>query len=575
MTDGSVWSSLRSDSDPDRPIAELVDSRRLTGPNVIQLRPGAVIDVSVASADVDAFIRRWSTHTQMMLDALAWAEQAITTRRVVGGVSMAISAPIDVLYAATEINEWAFQATVSGASVQAFEQEVARLRALAAEEANAATMAIADAAARAGVCCLTDDDELSVGLGRGSKTFSIEALPDPDQIDWAALYDIPVALVTGVNGKTTTVRLSTHIAMQAGHNIGVSSTDAIAVNKQVLDRGDYSGPGGARAVLRQPGVDLAILETARGGLLRRGLGINQANVALITNIAEDHLGDFGSSTVEELLAIKWIVATVVADQGELVLNADDPMLVQRAKDHKGTIVWFGTSNTQLIDRHVADGGKAATLRDDSLVWFDGKHWSTLCDIASIPLTLGGAAKHNIANALAATALTGCLGVSVEMIRQGLQTMAPNDNPGRCNLFTVSDTTVLVDFAHNPDGLRALVPVARSLGKQKRFLCCGQAGDRTDEEIRALAKAGWDLEPDAVFVSELADYRRGRGPSEVFALIRDEMLNHGAVDSQIIHVDDEHQALDRALENAQPGDLVIMLALAEARSIIERLNAATD
>ncbi len=198
------------------------------------------------------------------------------------------------------------------------------LLASAEEEANLDLMALIADAKQHGKTLLWDDDEVSIGLGSGSETWAVRETPD--DLDWDKFHDVPIGLVTGTNGKTTSVRLATHIARAAGKNVGLSSTDWIAVNDRVIDRGDWSGPGGARAVLREQDVDIAILESARGGLLRRGLGVDRADAALITNIAEDHLGDFGSQNLAELLDIKWIVSRAVRKSGPLILNADDALL---------------------------------------------------------------------------------------------------------------------------------------------------------------------------------------------------------------------------------------------------------
>jgi UDP-N-acetylmuramyl tripeptide synthase len=168
---------------------------------------------------------------------------------------------------------------------------------------------------------LWDDDFVSIGLGKGSETWKVREIPDAPE--WDRYHDVPVGVVTGTNGKTTTVRFATHILRGTNRSVGLSSTDWISVNDRVIDRGDWSGPGGARNVLRERDVDVAILETARGGLLRRGMGVARADAALITNISEDHLGDFGSRNLDELLAIKWVVSRVVRSQGHLILNAED------------------------------------------------------------------------------------------------------------------------------------------------------------------------------------------------------------------------------------------------------------
>jgi len=254
-----------------------------------------------------------------MLDAVGWSDEQTCQWPLSGGISFAFSAPIDALYAASEINEWAWassSAELSGDDGPDFDEAVAGFRAAIADEINPPLLLLEKAASDHGVSFLWDDDEVSVGLGKGSTTWPFRQLPNPDELDWREFHDVPVGLVTGTNGKTTISRLSQHILSSCGHRVGLSSTDWIAVNDRIIDRGDWSGPGGARKVLRETDVDVAILETARGGLLRRGLGVNKADAALIANIAEDHLGDFGSHNLQELLDIKWIVSRAVENDPE-------------------------------------------------------------------------------------------------------------------------------------------------------------------------------------------------------------------------------------------------------------------
>ncbi len=383
---------------------------------------------------------------------------------------------------------------------------------------------------------------------------------------------MPIGIVTGTNGKTTSVRFAKHILREAGHNVGVSSTDWIAVNEHIIDRDDWSGPGGARAVLREQEVDAAILETARGGLLRRGLGVEKADAALITNISEDHLGDFGSRNLDELLDIKWVVSHAVRKSGKLVLNAEDHRLVARSRDYDGELVWFSlNADNDIVRDHVANGGTAFVLDDHDLVRIDSSGRDRICRDDQIPIALGGAARHNVANALAAAALTHCMGVSLGVIGTGLTTMQQDENPGRCNLYTLDGYQVLIDFAHNPAAMSALFDMARAVPAERRALCFGQAGDRTDELIRELARDAWAIGLDSVFVSELAKYHRGREHGDVFRIIRDELLTQGASEDQIVHNEEELETLEAALAWARPGDLIIMLALGGAKPVQARLS----
>lgn len=554
---------------------EFLDARRLTGPSLIFDEPGSILDVRCTPEEADRLIPVWADHVARMLEVLDWPSARFASLKLRGGVSLAFSASIDALYAASEINEWAWAASACELGVSTeepdFDEAVKAIRASAAEEANEELMWLIDEAANHGKTLLWDDDFVSIGLGRGSETWPVKEIPDAP--DWDKFHDVPIGIVTGTNGKTTSVRFAFHILRVAGRNVGLSSTDWIAVNEKVLDRGDWSGPGGARTVLRQQDVDVAILETARGGLLRRGLGVTQADAALITNISEDHLGDFGSEDLNELLAVKWIVSRAVEKSGRLILNAEDDLLRAKSSDYPGDLVWFSLDpDNETILSHTGNGGLAFVLEGDELVKIEGAAREPICRSDEIPITLGGAARHNVANALSAAALTWCLGASLAEIRSGLMTMVQDENPGRCNLYDVDGYKVLIDFAHNPAAMAALFDMARAIPAKRRALCFGQAGDRTDDLIRELARDAWAIGLDNVIVSELATYHRGREHGDVFEIIRDELIKRGAADAQIQHFEEEMESFQAALGWAQPGDLVILLALGGAGSIQEHLKA---
>ena len=553
---------------------KFLDARRLTGPSLMFDGPGTILDVSCTPEEARALLPVWSNNVARMLEALDWPAARMASREMTGGVSLAFSAPIDALYAASEINEWAWAASAFELGVceeePDFDETLETIRTSAAEEANIELMWLIDEATERGKTLLWDDDFVSVGLGRGSDTWPVREIPDA--FDWERFHDVPIGVVTGTNGKTTTVRLAMHILRAAGRNVGLSSTDWIAVNETVLDRGDWSGPGGARTVLREKDVDVAILETARGGLLRRGLGVERADAALITNISEDHLGDFGSQDLDELLAIKWIVSRAVESEGRLILNADDALLRARASDYPGELIWFSLdAGNKAIRRHTTAGGVAFVLDGDTLLRIEGNVREPICKSREIPIALGGAARHNVANALSAAALTWCLGVSTDDIGTGLKTMIQDENPGRCNLYDLNGFKILVDFAHNPAAMAALFDMACAIPAKRRVLCFGQAGDRTDALIQELARDAWAIGLDRVVVSELAAYHRGREHGEVFGLIRDELAEAGADPSQIVHYETEMESFMSAVDWAEPGDLVIMLALGGALPVQEKLR----
>lgn len=539
---------------------ELLDCRRLPGPNLLWDRSSVVLDIACSAEQAGNIESRLQIQILDLHARLGWLAPEFAAKQQVGGLSLAFDGPIDRLYAGIALGELAWQCCLGDdvALDAALEAVVER----AAEEANPALLALQSRAIHAGAPFLWDDDEVSVGFGATAHTWPSRAAPCADDIDWALPRRIPTALITGTNGKTTTARMCSRILRAAGHTVGLSSTEGIWINDLALDKGDYSGPGGARMVLRRREASAAVLETARGGLLRRGLGVDEADVALITNIAADHLGDFGSRTLAELLEIKWIISRAVRRKGLLVLNADDPLLVKQAGAHDGRVAWFSLDP----DRRSAE----FRTEDGWLIRDSAGTRQRLCRIDEIPLTLNGAARHNIANALAAAAVCSHLNAGTEAIAAGLTGMQQDDNPGRGNLYQIDGVSVFVDFAHNPHAMAAIASLTAALPAKRRLLAFSQAGDRTDELLRESARGGWALKPDRVIISELPRYARGRSHGEVYGILRDELLRCTCPPADILHAETEMEALEQSLEWAQPGDLVIMLVLGEADAVRARL-----
>jgi UDP-N-acetylmuramyl tripeptide synthase len=542
---------------------ELLDSRRLTGANILWDQPGAVIDVAVLNAERDELIEVWTRTVRRRLDAVGWSKERSCVRVFDGGASLAISAPLDALYAATEVNESAWRAAhmhiLGDGGSEDFEDEVTRLRAEIVAESNPPLLALRVAAHEHGVQFLTDDDCVSVGLGTGSQHWPVGGLPGPEQVDWQALHDVPTAMVTGTNGKTTTVRLLASIASAAGRCAGTTSTDGVYVDSEVVSEGDWSGPGGARLVLRDPRVEVSLLETARGGLMRRGLALEHCDVAAVLNVGADHLGEWGVGTIHSLAESKFIV-TRVADS--VVLNADDPVVVTCARELDKPLVWFSLDPAQpVLASHLAQGGRATYLDADALWLCHGPERHRVSGLDEIPITLGGAARYNVANSLAAVAVAERLGFSLEAIRTGLRSFGEDRaaNPGRLNRYELGGVQALVDFAHNPHGYAALFETVRELPAQRRLVLLGQAGDRDEESIRELARITWDARPDMIVIKELTEHLRGREPGAIPALIESELRAVGVPSDRFVHCASELEAVDWARAWSRPGDLLVLLA----------------
>ncbi|HEU4955843.1 MAG TPA: Mur ligase family protein, partial [Gemmatimonadales bacterium] len=433
---------------------------------------------------------------------------------------------------------------------------------------------IYDAARERGVTFLAGEGEISVGSGTGVTRWMVDALPDPAVIRWDEIHSVPIALVTGSNGKTTVVRLLAAMARRAGKVTGISSTEGVTVHGRSVGEGDYSGPEGARLVLRHREVEVAVLETARGGLLRRGLPVERADVAVVTNIAADHLGEFGVGSLEELAETKLLVARAVDERGRVVLNADDPALVRGSSAVRAPIVWFSLEpGNPVVTGHLDRGGRAAVLEGDSLVLTGGGSRDALGRVGEVPIAAGGAARYNVANALAAAAAAEGLGVPVSAMRATLSHFGldTSDNPGRANLYELDGVHALVDYAHNPHGIAALAGALERVPSTRRLVVIGQAGDRDDAAIREMARAALALRPDRVIAKEMDAYLRGRAPGEVPGIIADELRRAGLPEAAIGTSPGEVQAVEEALDWARPGDMLILMLHQERNRVEEVLR----
>jgi cyanophycin synthetase len=385
---------------------------------------------------------------------------------------------------------------------------------------------------------------------------------------------IPVASVTGTNGKTTTTRLLGHIGMTAGRRTAWSSTDGVVVQGEVVEPGDYSGPAGARAVLGAPGVELGILETARGGMLLRGMGVSANDVSVVTNVSADHLGQQGIDTVDQLAEVKAIVTKATRPGGWVVLNGEDPRVwAMRAGVKARPWAFAIRSDAPALREAIDHGGRAITVLDgDVTVLEGGRDPDRLVSILDVPATLSGLSKHNIANALAATAAALGLGLPRESVVQGLRTFAPDDrlNPGRMNTYTLaredgSAITVIVDLAHNEAGLDALLDVAHGLVAPggRVHLGLGLAGDRTDDLLEAIGEIA-GLRADHVVAAHKAHYLRGRTMADLEGHLRVGLARAGVAD--IDSHETELAGLQALVPSAADGDVVALMCHAERSQV---------
>jgi cyanophycin synthetase len=370
---------------------------------------------------------------------------------------------------------------------------------------------------------------------------------------------IPLVAVAGTNGKTTTVRLIASIFGCNGLRVGMTSTDGVYIEGQRIDTGDCSGPKSAKNVLLHPDVDAAVFETARGGVLREGLGFDRCDVAVVTNIGMgDHLGLSYISTVEDLAVVKRvIVRNVKPDTGVAVLNAADPMVVRMASACPGKVTFFACDrNHPVMAMHRAQGKRVVYLDDDAIVASEGS-FSQRIALADIPVTGNGAIGFQIENAMAAAGAGWALGLDWSVIRAGLAGFVNDAEsaPGRFNLFSYRGATLIADYGHNPDAIKALVGAIDNMPANKRSVVISGAGDRRDEDIRQQTEIIGDAFDEVVLYQDQC--QRGRADGEVLALLQ-EGLKNARRTTEIKEIHGEFAAIDTALASLNPGDLCLIL-----------------
>lgn len=606
------------------PALPLDDSRRLLGGNLFFAGTGAVLETVGVDID-DALLSGWGARVDRARGHLGWDAPASgdaqrspsrVARRHAKGASLAILAPIDQLFTATELNEWALCATlherdpvrwagVMDALLADYLEDatdpadvippvleehaaLARLALRAASERHPGVIALLDAARTYGVCYQLDEVALTLGSGVGGRTWPLAALPGRDAVPWTEIHAIPTAAVTGSNGKTTTVRLVAACARAHGWREGFNCTDGVFIARSAVAVGDYSGPAGTRLVLRDPSVEAAVIETARGGILRRGLAAGHADVAIVTNISPDHFGEYGIDDLDGLADVKLSIAHLLDAQGLLVLNADDALLAAKGAslsqrlDWQPPLAWFARDyGHPALVLHRVEGGSTCGVAQGRLRLSQDAAEHDLGGIADMPLTVSGSATYNIENLAGAALVAARLGISPATIARVFATFGLDvgDNMGRLMRFDVGGVRVVLDYAHNPDGLRGVMRVAQSLRAPgaRIGMLLGHAGNRLDADIADLAMVAMEFAPDLVVVKEDEGHLRGRQPGEVPAIIQNALLRAGLAESAAPICPSEVDAALLALEWAQPGDaLVLLIHSSPARArMLEILETRRD
>lgn len=403
---------------------------------------------------------------------------------------------------------------------------------------------------------------------------------------------IPIVSISGTNGKSTVTRLITHILLLAGRKVGTTTSDGVLVDERMVDPGDWTGPGGAHQILARGDLDVAVLETARGGVVLRGVGYESNEASVLTNVSSDHLDLQGIHTLPELAEVKSTICRITRPDGWVVLNGDDPYVSAVARRVRASVAYFSLlpdGGSATVRRHVARGGRAYLVRGGWLVEAEGDRTTDIAEVRRIPITIGGLARHNIANALAAAGGARGLGATIAEVAEGLTDFRPDADrsPGRLNLFRLGAKVIIVDFAHNEAGIAAVLDVAEGIagGAAGRAapitVIIGTAGDRPDDTLRGIGRIAAER-AQRVAIKQTLSYLRGRTPESVVGELLAGVTAAGVDASTVPIYDSETAALKAELNGGSNGNatgtrpdaarVIVLMCHSERDKVFDLLQA---
>jgi len=369
---------------------------------------------------------------------------------------------------------------------------------------------------------------------------------------------VPIVSISGTNGKSTVTRLITHVFVAAGRHVGTTTSDGVLVDERMVEPGDWTGPGGAHQILARSDIEIAVLETARGGMVLRGVGYESNDASVLTNVSSDHLDLQGIHTLPELAEVKSTICRITRPDGWVVLNADDALVAAVSRRVKANVALFTLrgADSPIARRHRDRGGRAYLVRDGVITEANGPTETPIIDVGDVPITIGGLARHNVANALAAAGGARGLGATIEQVRHGLATFAPDAarSPGRLNLFRLGARVVIVDFAHNEAGVSAVLDVAEGIaagaaGRAAPITAIiGTAGDRPDDTLRGIGKIAAER-AQRVAIKQTRKYLRGRTAESVVGELMVGVVAGGVSATDVPIYDSETDALRAELNGA--------------------------
>lgn len=556
-------------------------STRLFGANWFFDKSGAVLDVPV-DKNQDELVKLWFLELDRLLPVLNWENDYQTGYKIYSkGIRFAISAPFDLLWAATDLVDYVWLSVRHKFEFGEFlslDNAKSYMLPILDKYTNLVYRKVHAKANQLGLNVFEDGATVAIGSGKYSYIVAMDKL-SYDDVPWDRIKEVPAVLITGTNGKTTTVRLTRFICKMANKIVGYCSSDWIMVGDEVIEKGDLSGPSGNQGVMMNQNVEVAVLEVARGGLLRRGILTNFVKAATVTNISEDHLSEDGVDTLEELALAKALVYKAVAPDGYAVINLDDQLMREFSKSltTKKIYITQDITNPQYVP-YLADAAYICYTNKDAFYWRDKNHDKLIATFANTPITVNGYALHNVENALHAIALSFTLGNDIAHIGQALMQYENNalNNQGRANVFNYNGGKIIVDFAHNTAGFKAMIHLAKSyvVSGAKFGILLGNTGNRmnlTDKITDAVIEG----KPDFVVIKELTTYLRGTVPGELVRYMQDMLIAKGMDAKNLQLADNEFAALDIALDFVKAGDVFLFVAHESTSEIIEKLKSVEE
>lgn len=550
-------------------------SRRLVGPNLFFKETGTVLDVPLIE-NRDELTKLFYQEANKFLPALGWEEIKIVHKFFNNGVRFAFISPVDITMPACDVIDFVWASARQGFETGTFKTiEVAKkeLIPIIDEDKNIVYRRLYELAKSKGLNAFRDKNKAFIGSGTGCYEFDLDN-DSIDSINWENIYDIPAIIVTGTNGKTTTVRLTDYICRVAGKLTGYTSTDWVKVNDELIDEGDYSGPTGHQFVLTNKKVEVALLESARGGLLKRGLIESFVNAAAVTNVSADHLGEDGIETVAELAEAKSIVFRTMGEGSHAVINLDNSYMKERF-DKLNCAKIVVTQNPEAHDMkyYLAKADYACIVEDGNFVWVDGDTKTNLLAVAEAPLTVKGFAKHNIENAMIAISLSFKLGVDFVDITRALKSYK-NDtkvNRGRANIFEWDNKVAVLDYAHNEAGIEALLSMMKAYDKGgKKYMMIGTTGDRK-YLIAGINDIVLKYGVDFIVIKETEKYLRGAKQMELPLMIRKDLADKGFDISKTYISHGELEGVKYILDKLEDNDIAIFCCQAELEAVANYLE----